>query len=243
MKKLAIIELSNEQKKRYKGHLNLCEIDLPGQTAICRGKVLIVGVGGLGSPVAIYLAAAGVGEISIMDADTVSLSNLQRQIIHGTHDVGTLKTESASHAMNNVNPEVKVTQYPFLLTADNAETIFADYDLVVDCTDNYDTRILINDTCVKMDKPFIYGGVSRFQGQIFTHVPGSADFRSFFGDEAPELTEPCAVTGILNSVVGVIGSLQATEVVKFLAGTGDLLVNRLLIFDAITMRFTTLELK
>lgn len=126
------------------------------------------------------------------------------------------------------------------MTAENAEDIFSDYDLIIDCTDNFDTRILINDTCVKMGKPFIFGGVSRFQGQIFTHVPGSADFRTFFGDDTPDYTEPCAITGILNTVVGVIGSLQATEAVKCLSDAIDLLTNRLLVFDAITMRFDTL---
>lgn len=242
MKNGAIIDFSKEQLKRYKGHLNLCEIDVPGQTSICRGKVLIIGAGGLGSPVAMYLAAAGVGNIGIMDADRVSLSNLQRQIIHGTSDIGSLKTESASHAMKNINPHIEVTQYQYFLTAENAERIFSDYDLILDCTDNFDTRLLINDTCVNIGKPYVFGGVSRFQGQVFTHIPGSADFRAFFGDEIPDYTEPCAVTGILNTVVGVIGSLQATEAVKFLTNTGDLLINRLLIFDAITMQFSTLSL-
>lgn len=242
MKNSDIILFSGEQQKRYKGHLNLCEIDVPGQAAICRGKVLIIGAGGLGSPVALYLAAAGVGNIGIMDADRVSLSNLQRQIIHATPDIGSLKTVSASQAMKNVNPDIEITQYQFFLTSENAEGIFSDYDLIIDCTDNFETRLLINDTCVKMRKPYIFGGVSRFQGQVFTHIPGSADFRAFFGDEVPDYTEPCAVTGILNTVVGVTGSLQATEAVKFLTNTGDLLINRLLIFDALTMQFSTLSL-
>lgn len=234
---------SKEQFKRYRGHISLCEIDRPGQESICRGRVLIVGAGGLGSPVSLYLAAAGVGNIGIIDADTVSLSNLQRQIMHRNCDIDTPKVKSAQRAMSDINPEIEVTTYQFFLTADNAEEIFSGYDLIMDCTDNFDTRLLINDTCVSMGKTFIYGGVSRFQGQLFTHIPGSADFRSFFGDDIPENTESCAITGILNTVVGVIGSLQATEAVKYLSQTGDLLVNRLLVFDAITMEFSVLNLE
>ncbi len=235
-------KLNTNQLKRYRGHISLCEIDLPGQYAICKGRVLIVGAGGLGSPVALYLAAAGVGNIGIIDADKVSLSNLQRQIMHGTNDIGTPKVESANISMLRINPEIKVTPYEMFLTSDNAENLFSEYDIVIDCTDNFDSRMLISDSCVRIGKPFIFGGVSRFQGQIFTHVPGSGDFRAFFGDEAPDYTEPCAITGILNSVVGVIGCLQATEAIKYLSHTGDLLINRLLIFDAITMQFSTLEL-
>lgn len=235
--------LTKDQLKRYRGHISLCEIDLPGQAAICGGSVLIVGVGGLGSPVALYLAAAGVGKIGIVDADVVSLSNLQRQIMHGTPDIKTHKVDSARNSMLRINPEIEIISYPVRLTADNASSIFSDYNLIIDCTDNFDSRLLINDTCVKIGKPFIFGAVSRFNGQVFTHVPGSADFRTFFGDETPDNTEPCAITGILNSVVGVIGSLQATEAVKFLAHTGELLVDRLLVFDAITMRFDVLDLK
>lgn len=236
------VRFSKDQLKRYKGHLNLCEIDFPGQSAICRSKVLIIGAGGLGSPVALYLAGAGVGHIGIMDADKVSMSNLQRQIIHGTPDIGCLKTTSAARAMERVNPEIETSQYPYFLTEENADGIVSEYDLVMDCTDNFDSRLLISDTCVRMRKPYVFGSVSRFQGQLFTHIPGSADFRTFFGDEKPGHSEPCAVTGILNSVVGVIGSLQATEAIKYLSGSGDLSVNKLVLFDAITMQFTTLRI-
>lgn len=231
------MSFSKDDLKRYRGHISLCEIDLPGQKAIVAGRVLVVGVGGLGSPVALYLAAAGVGHIGIVDADTVSLSNLQRQILHGTTDIGRPKTESARDAMLRVNPASEVTMYPFFLDEDNAESVIADYDIVVDCTDNFDARLLINDTCVRMGKPFVFGAVSRFTGQVFTHLPGTADFRAIFGDEQLETGQPCAITGILNTVVGVIGSLQATEVIKYIVHTGDLLANRLLLFDAITMTF------
>lgn len=236
-------KLDKDQLKRYRGHISLCEIDIPGQMAISRGRVLIVGAGGLGSPVALYLAAAGVGHIGIVDADKVSLSNLQRQIIHGTPDIGRPKVDSAMSAMHRLNPEVSITPCQTFLTPQNSADIISGYDIVIDCTDNFEARLLISDICVSLGKPFIFGGVSRFQGQLFTHIPGSADFRDFFGDEMPVSSEPCSVTGIINTAVGVIGSLQATEAIKFLAHTGDLLVNRLLIFDAITMEFQTLHLR
>lgn len=242
VEKSKLMTFDKERRSRYRGHLNLCEIDLAGQTAICRARVLIVGAGGLGSPVAIYLAAAGVGHIGIVDADKVSLSNLQRQVMHGTDDVERLKTESAEKTMRRLNPDIEIRQYPYFLTSENADEIIGCYDLVMDCTDNYDTRLLISDTCVKLGKPFIFGGVVRFKGQVFTHLPDTADFRTYFGDEAPSATEPCSVAGILNSVVGVIGSLQATEAIKYLAGTGDLLINKLLVFDAITMQFNVFRL-
>lgn len=234
---------SREYLTRYKGHISLCEIDLQGQQAITKGRVLIVGAGGLGSPVALYLAAAGVGHIGIVDADTVSLSNLQRQIMHGTVDIGQPKVQSASRQMRRINPEVEVRIYEQFVTAENAREIFAGYDLVMDCTDNFDTRLLISDTCVEIQMPYVFGGVSRFGGEIFTHLPGTSDFTTFFGREAPDVTEPCVITGILNTVVGVIGSLQVTEAVKYLTHTGELLTDRILTFDAITMTFDTYTVK
>lgn len=242
MKEMMESKLSKEELTRYKGHISLCEIDLPGQQKLCGSRVLIVGAGGLGSPVALYLAAAGIGHIGIIDADTVSLSNLQRQIIHTTADTGKPKVESATRKMLGINPCIEVETYNMFLTPDNAASLFAQYDLIMDCTDNFDTRLLISDTCVAMGKPFVFGGVSRFTGQVFTHVAGSSDLRSFFGDEGPESNEPCVITGILNAVVGVVGSLQATEAIKLLTGVGDLLTDRLLIFDAVTMDFKTLQI-
>lgn len=235
-------KFSKEELKRYRGHISLCEIDLPGQMAIRRSNVLIVGAGGLGSPVALYLASAGVGNIGIIDADKVSVGNLQRQIMHSTPDVGIPKVLSAKKKLEELNPNVNVTTFEYFLTNQNAAEIFRDYDLIIDCTDNFDTRLLISDTCVAIEKPFIFGGVMRFSGQVFTHIPGTADFRSFFGDEMPELTESCELTGILNSVVGVIGSLQATEAIKYIAKIGDLLTDKLLVFDAITMQFNILKI-
>lgn len=233
--------LSREELQRYRGHLSLCEIDLPGQEALRRGRVLIVGAGGLGSPVALYLAAAGVGTIGIVDADSVSLSNLQRQIMHGTPDLGRPKVVSAREAMERINPSVTVETHHCFLTLDNAADLIARYDIVADCTDNFTVRLLISDTCERLAKPYAYAAVSRFTGQLFTHLPGTATYRTIFNeaDSAPEETS-CAINGILNTVVGVVGSLQATEVVKYLTRTGDLLTNRLLLFDAITMQFHTL---
>ncbi len=234
--------LSKEQRTRYKGHISLCEIDLPGQKALTDSRVLMIGAGGLGSPVGLYLAAAGVGTIGIVDADKVSLSNLQRQIMHTTPDIGRLKVESARDSMTAINPEVKTHLYPAFLTSDNADEIVGNYDIVVDCTDNLGARLLINDTCVRLGKPFVYGAVSRFSGQVFTHIPGSATYRDIFDTTAPTEELPCAIDGVMNTVVGVIGTLQATEVVKWIVKTGDLLTDRLLLFDAITMTFNTFEI-
>lgn len=226
---------------RYSGHRALCEIDLPGQRAIERGRVLVVGAGGLGSPVCLYLAAAGVGTIGIVDADTVSLSNLQRQIIHHTSDIGRSKVESAAGKMRAINPHVEVVEVREMLKPENASSLVADYDIVVDCTDNFNTRLLVNDTCVALGVPMVYGAVQRMAGQIFTYLPGGADYRAWFGCRPPSQEQPCSVNGVMNTVVGVIGTLQATEVIKYLSHAGDLLDCRLLMFDAVTMTFRTIK--
>ncbi|WP_289742455.1 HesA/MoeB/ThiF family protein [Muribaculum intestinale] len=226
---------------RYSGHRALCEIDLPGQRAIERGRVLVVGAGGLGSPVCLYLAAAGVGTIGIVDADTVSLSNLQRQIIHHTSDIGRPKVESAAVKMKAINPHVNVVAVGEMLTPGNASSFVEGYDIVVDCTDNFDTRLLVNDTCVALGTPMVYGAVQRMAGQIFTYLPGGADYRAWFGCRPPSQEQPCSVNGVMNTVVGVIGTLQATEVIKYLSHAGDLLDCRLLMFDAVTMTFRTIK--
>ena len=226
---------------RYSGHRALCEIDLPGQRAIERGRVLVVGAGGLGSPVCLYLAAAGVGTIGIVDADTVSLSNLQRQIIHHTSDIGRPKVESAAVKMKAINPHVNVVAVGEMLTSRNSSSLVAGYDIVVDCTDNFDTRLLVNDTCVALGTPMVYGAVQRMAGQIFTYLPGGADYRAWFGCRPPSQEQPCSVNGVMNTVVGVIGTLQATEVIKYLSHAGDLLDCRLLMFDAVTMTFRTIK--
>lgn len=230
-------QFSPDELKRYRGHMSLCEIDMPGQARICRSRALIVGAGGLGSPVAMYLAAAGTGTVGIIDGDSVSLSNLQRQIMHGSDDVGLPKVDSARRTLQAINGHVRINTYQMYLSPENAEEMVWDYDLVIDCCDNFATRLLISDICVRLAKPFVFGGVSRFCGQVFTHLPGTADFRDFFGDEAPGDAEPCVLAGILNSVVGVTGTLQATEAIKIMTGTGGLLTDTLLVFDAITMEF------
>ncbi len=233
---------SEHTDTRYCGHLNLCEIDRPGQERLRKARVLIVGAGGLGSPVALYLAAAGVGRITVLDPDTVSLSNLQRQIIHTTADLGRPKALSAREKMLAINPDVTVVPLEMPLTPENAAELIGDHDLTMDCTDNLATRLLISDTCVAAGKPYVFGAVRRFGGQVFTHTPGTASYRGIFDSTEPEGgDEPCSRTGVLNTVVGVIGSLQATEAVKLIAGTGDLLADRLLVFDAITMTFSTFE--
>lgn len=226
---------------RYSGHRALCEIDLPGQRAIERGRVLVVGAGGLGSPVCLYLVAAGVGTIGIVDADTVSLSNLQRQIIHHTSDIGRPKVESAAVKMKAINPHVNVVAVGEMLTSRNSSSLVEGYDIVVDCTDNFDTRLLVNDTCVALGTPMVYGAVQRMAGQIFTYLPGGADYRAWFGCRPPSQEQPCSVNGVMNTVVGVIGTLQATEVIKYLSHAGDLLDCRLLMFDAVTMTFRTIK--
>ncbi len=235
------MNFSKDDKTRYRGHLSLCEIDLPGQEKIARARVLIVGAGGLGSPVALYLAAAGVGTIGLVDPDTVSLSNLQRQIIHTTDDIDRAKVSSARDKMMAINPGVCVNTYEVKLDGENAAPVFKDYDIVADCTDSLCSRLLVNDTCVALGKPMVFGSVSLFSGQLFTYMPGAANYRSIFDCSGPSVDLPCSVNGVLNTVVGVIGSLQATEVVKIITGAGDLLVNRLLTFDAITMTFNEFQ--
>lgn len=235
--------MNSDDSQRYRGHLSLCEIDLPGQQRISQGRVLIVGAGGLGSPVALYLAAAGVGHITVLDPDTVSLSNLQRQVIHSTPDLGRHKALSARDTMVSINPNVTVEPLIDRLTPANAAAIIGRHDIVMDCTDNLASRLLVNDTCVATDKTYVFGAVRRFEGQVFTHIPGSATYRDIFGGEENEGGDvPCALDGVMNTVVGVIGCLQATEALKWLARTGDLLTDRLLTFDAITMTFNTFRL-
>lgn len=236
--------MNSDDATRYRGHLSLCEIDLPGQQRITHARVLIIGAGGLGSPVALYLAAAGVGHITMLDPDTVSLSNLQRQIMHGTPDIGRPKALSARDSMTRINPSVEVEPVIAALTHDNARRLIGSHDVTVDCTDNLATRLLISDTCVDAGVPYVFGAVRRFEGQAFTHTPGTASYRDIFGGEPGDGGDtPCAVDGVLNTVVGIIGCIQATEVLKLLVGTGDPLTDRLLTFDAITMTFNTFALR
>lgn len=236
------MELTPEQKRRYNRHLILDGIGRVGQEKLLDARVLIVGAGGLGSPLALYLAAAGVGTLGIADGDVVSLTNLQRQVIHRTVDVGTSKTLSAERAIHELNPDVQVIRSDEYLTEDNIRKVVRQFDFVIDGTDNFSIKYLINDACVMEGKPFCMGGINRFKGQLMTHVPGSACYRCLF-PEPPAIgdVETCSMVGVLGSIAGICGTLQATEAIKYITGTGQLMTNALLTFDALSMQFHRFE--
>jgi adenylyltransferase/sulfurtransferase len=236
------MELTSEQKRRYNRHIILEGLGMEGQQKLLQSKVLLVGAGGLGSPVALYLAAAGVGTIGIVDGDVVSLTNLQRQVIHSTKKVGQLKVDSAEERIKELNPDVKVVKYPFFLTADNVEQLIDGYDFIIDGSDNFSTKYLVNDACVMHGKACSIGGISRYSGQLMTHLPGTACYRCLF-PEPPAMNdvETCSAVGVLGSIAGILGTLQATECVKYIAGIGQLLTNAILTFDAKTMQWQRLE--
>lgn len=236
--------LSEEQKERYARHISLKEIGEEGQKKLIASKALIIGAGGLGSPAAMYLAAAGVGTIGIADADIVDLSNLQRQIIHTTADLGRPKVISAKETMTDINPEVKVNTYQMRVTEDNIAGLIRDYDIVLDACDNFETKFLINDACVAAKKPFVHAGILRFQGQLMTYVPEKGPcYRCVFRDIPPKEEIPTArEMGIIGAMAGVIGSLQAMEAVKYITGAGDLLTGYLLTCDALSMQFRKIKL-
>ncbi|MBF0511739.1 MAG: HesA/MoeB/ThiF family protein [Candidatus Omnitrophica bacterium] len=232
------MSLSPEQIKRYKRQTVLKEIGPKGQEKISASKVLIIGVGGIGSPAAMYLAAAGVGTIGLADGDKIDISNLQRQIIHSTDDIGRLKTASAKERIAAINPQVNVQTHDVWVDASNIGEIIIAYDFIIDATDNFVAKFLINDACVCAQKPFSHGGVMAFQAQTLTCVPGTTCYRCIFSDPPPlGLMPTCAEMGVLGSVVGILGAIQATEALKYLADIKDLLINCLLIFDAKTMHF------
>jgi molybdopterin/thiamine biosynthesis adenylyltransferase len=238
------MDFTEEQITRYSRHILLQEVGVEGQEKISKGKVLVVGAGGLGAPVAYYLAAAGVGVIGIIDGDVVDLSNLQRQIIHFTPDVGKPKVISAQEKINRLNPDVRVIPYPTLLTAENAPEIIKDYDFIVDGTDNFPAKFLINDACVMAGKPFSHGGILRFEGQTLTYVPGTACYRCLFHAPPPPGTVPsCSQAGVLGAIAGMLGTIQAAEVLKYLTGVGELLTDKLLSFNAKNMEFKTIKIK
>lgn len=239
-----MIELNDEQLERYSRHILLKDVGMEGQEKILNGKVLIIGAGGLGAPVALYLAAAGVGTIGIVDGDAVDLSNLQRQVIHFTPDLGRPKVESAKDKMLKINPDCKVITYKDRVFASNITEIIRDYDFIVDGTDNFPAKFLINDACVLLGKPFSHGGILRFDGQSMTYVPKSACYRCVFKNPPPKNVVPsCSQAGVLGAVAGMLGTIQAAEVLKYLLGKGDLLTNRLLIFNALKMEFRTAHFK
>ena len=238
------MDFTESQIERYSRHIILQDVGVEGQINISEGKVLIVGAGGLGSPVALYLAAAGVGTIGIIDGDVVDMTNLQRQVIHFTPDVNKAKVLSAKEKIEQLNPDVKVVAYHDLLSTYNIFDIIKEYDIVVDGTDNFPTKFLINDACVLTKKPFSHGGILRFEGQTFTYTPGHACYRCVFDRPPPPNVVPtCSQAGVLGSIAGILGTIQATEVLKFLINKGELLTNRILTFNALTMDFRTIAFR
>jgi molybdopterin/thiamine biosynthesis adenylyltransferase/rhodanese-related sulfurtransferase len=237
-------ELTRDEILRYSRHLIMPEVGLEGQERLKGASVLVVGAGGLGSPALLYLAAAGVGRIGIVDCDTVDFTNLQRQVIHGTADVGRSKLESAAKAISAVNPEVQLETHEAVLTSENALEILKCYDIVVDGTDNFPTRFLVNDACVLLGKPNVYGSIFRFDGQatLFAHEDGPC-YRCLFPEPPPPGTVPsCAEGGVLGVLPGVIGVIQATEAIKLILGKGETLKGRLLLYDALNMRFREVKI-
>src|SRR4051812_45561729 len=238
-------KLTTEQKTRYSRHLLIPEVGSEGQARLLDSKVLLIGAGGLGSPAALYLAAAGVGTIGIIDFDTVDLSNLQRQVIHGTDRIGEKKVESARRTISNLNPDVKVVGHDEMLVADNVERIIAGYDVILDGTDTFETRYLLNDAAVAANIPVVHASVFRFEGQLTVFQPYDGPcYRCLYPTPPPpELAPGCSVAGVLGVVPGIMGLLQANEVLKLLLGIGETLAGRLVLFDALDGTFTELKLK
>jgi adenylyltransferase/sulfurtransferase len=240
------MELTADELRRYSRHLSLPEVGLAGQKKICSTSVLCIGAGGLGSPVALYLAAAGIGKLGIVDFDVVDFSNLQRQVIHDTTSVGRPKTESAKETINRLNPNVEVVLHHAKLTSQNAFDILRPYDIVVDGTDNFPTRYLTNDACVLLKKPNVYGSIFRFEGQATVFAPhlGGPCYRCLYPEPPPPgLVPSCAEGGVLGVLPGIIGLIQATEILKLALGTGTTLLDRLLLYDALDMKFRELKLR
>ncbi|MGI8783241.1 MAG: molybdopterin-synthase adenylyltransferase MoeB [Acidobacteriota bacterium] len=243
--RLDAVELSNDEIQRYSRHLIMPEVGMEGQRKLKTASVLCVGAGGLGSPMAMYLAAAGVGRLGIVDFDVVDHSNLQRQIIHSTADVGRLKLDSARDRIAGINPHVQVEGHETRLSSKNALQLFADYDVIADGTDNFPTRYLVNDACVLTGKPNVYGSIFRFEGQasVFATKDGPC-YRCLYPEPPPPgLVPSCAEGGVLGVLPGIIGVIQATEAIKLILGEGEPLIGRLLLFDALKMRFRELKLR
>ena len=238
-------ELSQSEIMRYSRHLIMPEVGMEGQLKLKAGKILTIGAGGLGSPLALYLAAAGVGKIGIVDFDVVDLTNLQRQILHSTDAIGKPKLQSAKERLHALNPEVQTVLYETKLTSENALDILKDYDIVVDGTDNFPTRYLVNDACVLLGKPNVYGSIFRFEGQASVFgLPEGPCYRCLYPEPPPPgLVPSCAEGGVLGILPGIIGVIQATEAIKLLLGKGETLVGRLLLFDALRMSFRELRLR
>src|ERR1700723_1116315 len=241
----AAAALSKDEVLRYSRHLIMPEVGMEGQLKLKAAKVLLVGAGGLGAPLGLYLAAAGVGRIGLVDFDVVDFTNLQRQVIHGTKDVGKKKLDSAAETMLDINPYVDIDRHEVALTSENALEILKDYDIVVDGTDNFPTRYLVNDACVLLKKPNVYGSIFRFEGQatVFAYEDGPC-YRCLYPEPPPPgLVPNCAEGGVLGILPGIIGVIQATETVKLILGVGETLKGRLLLYDALGMKFRELKLR
>jgi sulfur-carrier protein adenylyltransferase/sulfurtransferase len=238
-------QLTGDEVRRYSRHLILPEVGMDGQRTLKAAKVLCIGAGGLGSPAAMYLAAAGVGTLGIVDFDVVDTSNLQRQILHGTPDIGRPKLESAKDRLHSLNPNVHVETYETALSSENALKLFEPYDVILDGTDNFPTRYLVNDACVLLGKPNAYGSIFRFEGQasVFATKDGPC-YRCLYPEPPPPgLVPSCAEGGVLGVLPGIIGTIQATETIKLILGAGEPLIGRFLIYDALRMRFRELKLR
>lgn len=238
------MDLNQEQIERYSRQIILSKIGGEGQKKLLDSKVLIVGAGGLGSPIALYLASAGVGEVCVVDSDKVELNNLQRQIIHSKENVGKPKAESAKERLLSINDDIKITSKNLRLTSENILDVIKKYDIVIDGSDNFPTRYLVNDACVLSGKPLSHGGIFKFEGQAFTVLPGeSACYRCLFPEPPPPGAVPsCQQAGILGAVAGIIGTIQANEVLKYILGIGELLKGELLIFKALTSNFRKVKI-
>ena len=237
--------LTNDEIARFSRHLILPEVGMQGQTKLKNAKVAMIGAGGLGAPLGLYLAAAGVGRIGLVDFDVVDVSNLQRQVIHGTSDIGRKKLDSAADRMKEINPNIRIDKFDTGLTSENAFDILRDYDIVVDGTDNFPTRYLVNDACVLLKKPNVYGSIFRFEGQatVFAYEDGPC-YRCLYPEPPPPgLVPSCAEGGVLGILPGIIGVIQATETVKLILGIGDSLKGRFLLYDALGMKFRELKLR
>lgn len=238
-------ELSHEEVKRYARHVIMPEVGIEGQKKLKAASVLLIGTGGLGSPTALYLAAAGIGRIGLVDYDVVDQSNLQRQVIHGIETVGDLKVDSAAKRMKDLNPDLEVERYNVPLTSENALELFASYDVIVDGTDNFPTRYLVNDACVKLGKPNVYGSIFRFEGQLSVfYAEEGPCYRCMFPEPPPPgLVPNCAEGGVLGILPGTIGTMQATEAIKLILGIGNPMIGRMMLYDALDMDFNTIKVR
>jgi adenylyltransferase/sulfurtransferase len=243
--KAPVMQLSNEEILRYSRHLIMPEVGMEGQLKLKNAKVLLIGTGGLGAPLGLYLAAAGVGKLGLVDFDVVDFTNLQRQVTFGSEDVGRPKTEAARARLASLNPDIEIQTFETKLTSENALELFKDFDVIVDGTDNFPTRYLVNDACILLGKPNVYGSIFRFEGQVTVFgMPDGPCYRCLYPEPPPPgLVPSCAEGGVLGVLPGIVGSIQAMETIKLILGSGENLVGRLLLFDALGMKFRELKLR